>query len=86
MVLALQVFVNEVRQELFEDTRGIFHLPLQCCHDEGRHVASVSHGEGPLRLQGADEGKQEVLFGQHLAEQRQSLLHVGRDLDKRGQR
>lgn len=86
MVLALQVFVDEVRQELFEDARGVLHLPLQRRHDKGGHVAPVSHGEGPLRLQGADEGQQEVLFGQQLAEQRQGLLHVSGDLERRGRR
>lgn len=67
VVLALQVLVDEVRQELFKDGCGVLHLPLQRRHDEGRHVAPVSHGEGPLCLQGADEGQQEVLFGQELA-------------------
>lgn len=86
MIFALQVFVDEVRQELFEDARGIFHLPLQCCHDERSHVASVTHREGALCLQRADEGQQEVLFRQHLSEQCQGLLHVSRDLEKRGQR
>lgn len=80
MVFALQVFVDEVREELLEDARGVLHLPLQRRHDERGHVAPVSHGEGPLRLQGTDEGQQEVLFGQQLAEQRQGFFHVGRDL------
>lgn len=84
VVFALQVFVNEVREELLEDARGVLHLPLQRRHDERGHVAPVSHGEGPLRLQGTDEGQQEVLFGQQLAEQRQGFFHVGRDL--RGRR
>lgn len=56
MIFALQVFVNQVRQELLEDARRVLHLPLQRGHDEGGHVASVSHGEGSLCLQGADEG------------------------------
>ena len=86
MVLALEVFVDKVRQELFEDARCVLHLSLKCRHDEGGHIASVSHGEGPLRLQGADEGKQEVLFGQQLAEQCQGLLHISRDLEERGGR
>lgn len=86
MVLALQVFVDEVRQELFEDARGVLHLPLQRRHDEGGHIAAVSHGEGPLGFQGADEGQKEVLFGQQLAEQRQGLLRVSGDLDRRAQR
>lgn len=67
MVLALQVLVNEVRQELFEDSCSVLHLSLQCCHDERGHIAPVSHGKGPLCLQGADESQQEVLFGQQLA-------------------
>lgn len=84
VVLALQVFVDKVRQELFEDTCGVLHLPLQCCHDERSHVASVSHGEGPLSFQRADECQQEVLFGQQLAEQRQGLLHICLDLVEKG--
>lgn len=35
---------------------------------------------GPLSLQRADEGEQEVLLGEQLAEQRQRLLNVGLDL------
>lgn len=84
VVFALQVFVDEVREELLEDARGVLHLPLQRRHDERGHVAPVSHGEGPLRLQGTDEGQQEVLFGQQLAEQRQGFFHIGRNL--RGKR
>lgn len=82
MILALQIFINEVGQELFEDTCGVLHLPLQCRHDEGGHVAPVSHGEGPLRLQGADERQQEVLFGKELAKQCQGLLHIGGNLEE----
>ena len=70
MVLALQVLVDEVGEQLFEDARGVLHLALQCRHDEGRHVAAVAHGEGALGLQCADEGEQEVLLGEELAEQR----------------
>lgn len=82
MVLALQVFVDEVRQELFEDACGVLHLSLQRCHDEGGHVTPVSHGEGALGFQCANEGQQEMLFGQKLAEQRQGLLHICRDLEE----
>lgn len=35
---------------------------------------------GPLSLQRADEGEQEVLLGEQLAEERQRLLDVGLDL------
>lgn len=83
MVLALQVFVDEIRQELLEDARGVLHLSLQRRHDEGRHVAAVSHGEGPLSFQSANECQQEVLLGQQLAKQRQGLFHIRRHLEKK---
>jgi len=83
VVLALQVLVDEVGQQLLEDARGVLHLALQRRHDERRHVAAVAHGERPLGLQRADEGQQEVLLGQQLAEQRQGLLRVGRHLEAR---
>ena len=42
--------------------------------------------DSPLGLQGSYEGQQEVLLGEQLSEQRQSLLYVGLHLDrKRGQ-
>ena len=77
VVLALQVLVDEVGQQLLEHAGGVLHLALQRRHDERGHVAAVAHGEGALGLQRADEGEQEVLFGEQLAEQRQGLLHVG---------
>ena len=84
MVLALQVLVDEVREQLFEDTRGVLHLSLQRRHDQRGHVATVTHGEGALGLQGSDEGQQEVLLGQQLAEQREGLLNVCLDLGHTG--
>src|SRR4029434_7933899 len=71
VVLALQVLVDEVREELLEDSGGVLHLALQRGHDEGGHVAAVAHGERALRLQRTDEAQQEVLLGQELAEKRQ---------------
>lgn len=80
MVFALQVLVDEVCQQLFQDPSGVLHLPLQAAHDEGCHVPTVPHGERALSLQRADEGQQEMLLIQQLPEQSQSLLHVGRNL------
>lgn len=80
VVLAFQVFLNKVRQELFQHPRGIFHLTLQCRHDERGHVATVAHGEAPLGLQSTDEGQQEVLLVQELTKEGQRLLHISLDL------
>lgn len=80
VVLALQVLLNKVGQELFQHPCGILHLALQRCHDERGHVAAVPHGEAPLGLQSTDEGQQEVLLVQELTKEGQGLLHISLDL------
>lgn len=80
MVLTLQVLLDEVREELFQNTCGILHLALQCRHDERGHIATVPHGKAPLSLQRADEGQQEVLLVQELPKEGQGLLHICLDL------
>lgn len=47
MVLTLQVPVDQVRQQLLQDSGGVLHLALQGGHDQRRHVASVPHGKRP---------------------------------------
>lgn len=47
MVLALQVPVDQVGQQLLQDPRGVLHLTLQGRHDQRRHVAAVPHGKRP---------------------------------------
>lgn len=75
VVLALQVFVDEVSQELFEDVGGILQLALQHRHDQRGHITAVPHGEAALRLQRADEGQQENLVVDQLGKELQALLH-----------
>lgn len=55
VVLALQVAVDEVREQVLEDIGGVLQFTLQHCHDERGHVAAVAHGEAALRLERADE-------------------------------
>lgn len=62
VILALKVFVDEVRQQLLEHSCGILHLPLQGTHDKRGHIAPVTHGEGALGLQGTDERQKKVLL------------------------
>lgn len=68
MVLALQVAVDEVRQQVFEDVRGVLQATLQCRHDERGHVPAVPHGERALHFQCADESQQEHFVVDELAE------------------
>lgn len=56
VVLALQIFVYEVGQELFEDISSVLQLALQHRHDQRGHITTVPHGEAALGLQCADEG------------------------------
>lgn len=90
MVLALQVAVDEVRQQVFKDVGGVLQSPLQGRHDKRGHVATVPHGERALHFQRSDEGEQEDFVVDELAEQLQGLLHVllavPRDLDRGGTR
>lgn len=76
VVLALQVLVDEVGQQVFEDVSGVLQLALQHGHDERGHVAAVSHGESSLRLQRTDEAQQEHLVVDQLAEKLQTLFHL----------
>ena len=76
VVLALQVAVDEVGQQVLEHVGGVLQAALQRRHDERGHVAAVAHGEGALHLQRADEGEQEHLVVDELAELLQGLLHV----------
>lgn len=84
MVLALQIFVYEVSQELLEDIRSVLQLALQHCHDQRGHIATVPHGEAALGLQRADEGQQENLVVDELRKELEAFLHpflpVARDL------
>lgn len=76
MVLALEVAVYEVRQQVLEDIGGVLQLALQHCHDERGHVAAVPHGEATLRLQSANEAQQVDLVVNELAEELQTLVHL----------
>lgn len=76
VVLALQVAVDEVRQQVLEDVGGVLQPPLQGRHDERGHVAAVPHGERTLHFQRPDEGEQEHFVVDELAEQLQGFLHV----------
>lgn len=86
VVLALQIFVYEVSQELFEDISSIFQLALQYRHDQRGHITTVPHGEAALGLQCSDEGQQENLVIDELGKELQSFLHpflpIARDLHK----
>lgn len=85
MVAVLKVLLDEVCQQLFEHHGGILHAALQRGHEQRGHISSVPHGEGPLGLQGVDEGQQKHLIVQQLAEQTQGFLHIGRGLKDRTQ-
>lgn len=50
VVLVLQVLLNEVGQQLFEDISGVLQAALQARHDERGHIATVTHGETSLKL------------------------------------
>lgn len=76
VVFALQVAVDEVWQQVLQDIGGVLQPPLQRRHDEWGHVTAVSHGEGPLSFQCADESEQKHLVVDELSEQLQGLLHV----------
>lgn len=80
MVLALQVLLDEVRQQLLEQPRGVVEAALQDHHGERGHRAAVSHGEATLGLQRVDEGKHEGAAVQQLPKEAQGLLDVGRGL------
>lgn len=69
MVLALQVAVNEVRQQVFKDVSGVLQSTLQGRHNKRGHVATVSHGERALHLQRSDEGEKEHFVVDELAKQ-----------------
>ena len=49
VVFAFQISVDQIRQQLFQDTCGIFHLPLQRCHDKRCNITTITHGEGPAK-------------------------------------
>jgi len=76
VVLALQVALDEIGEQLLEDVRGVLQPALQRRHDERGHVAAVAHGEGALQLQRADERQEEDLVVQQLSELLQGFLHV----------
>lgn len=76
VVLALQVAVDEVWQQVFKDVCGVLQSPLQGSHDEWGHVAAVPHGERTLHFQRSDEGEQEHFVVDELAKQLQGLLHI----------
>lgn len=76
VVLALQVAVDQVGQQVLQDVGGVLQPPLQGGHDERGHVPAVPHGEGALHLQRADEGEQEDFVVDELAEELQRLLHA----------
>ena len=57
VVLALQVLVDEVGQQLLQHVGGVLQFALQHRHDERGHVAAIAHGKAALRLQRADEGQ-----------------------------
>lgn len=76
VILALQVAVDEVRQQVFKDVGGVLQAPLQGRHDKWGHVAAVPHGERALHFQRSDEGEQEHFVVDELAKQLQGLLHI----------
>ncbi len=76
MVLALQVAFNKIWEQVFEDVGGILQPSLQSGHDERGHVAAVTHGEGALQLQRADECQQENLVIHQLSKLLQGFLHI----------
>lgn len=61
---------------MFEDVRGVLQPSLQCGHDERGHVAAVTHGEGALQLQRADECQQKDLVIHQLSKLLQGFLHA----------
>ena len=84
VVLALQVLVDEVSQQLLQHVGGVLQFALQHRHDERGHIAAIAHGKAALRLQRADEGQQEHLVVDELSKELQAFLHtllpVARDL------
>lgn len=80
MVLALEVFLYEVCQQLLEQPRGIIKAALQGHHGERGYGATVTHGEAALGLQCMDEGEQEGATMQQLPEKAQGLLDIGGSL------
>lgn len=86
VVLALQILVYEVSQELFEDISSVLQFALQHCHYQRGHITAVPHGEAALGLQRADEGQQENLVVDELGKELQPFLHpflpIARDLQE----
>ena len=76
MVLALQVAFYEIGEQVFEDVSSVLQPPLQSGHDERGNVAAVTHGEGALQLQCADECQQENLVIHQLSKLLQGFLHI----------
>lgn len=76
MVLALQVAVDQVRQQVFENISGVLQTPLQGRHDERGHVATVPHRERALHLKRSYEGEQKHFVVDELTKQLQGLLHI----------
>lgn len=65
-----------------------YHSYLQSGHQQRGDVSTVSHGERPLGFQCVDEGEEEHLVVEQLAEETQRFLHVSWRLRRktRGQR
>lgn len=84
VVLALKVLLDEVRQQLLKQTRGVVEAALQGHHGKGSHSAPVTHGEAALGLQGVDEGEHEGAAVQQLPEETQGLLNMGGGLEATG--
>lgn len=77
MVLALKVAFYKVREQVLKDVCCILQSSLQGSHDERSYVAPVTHGEGTLRLQCADESQQEYFVIHQLSKLLQGFLHAG---------
>lgn len=76
VVLALQVAVYEVRQQVFKDVSGVLQSSLKGRHDKWGYVAAVPHGERALHFQCSYEGEQEHFVVDELAKKLQGLLHI----------
>lgn len=76
MVLAFQVAVDQVRQQVFENISGVLQSSLQGCHDKRGDVATVSHRKRALHLQCSYESEQEHFIVDELSKQLQGLLHA----------
>ena len=76
VVLAVQVALDEVGEQVLEDVGGVLQAALQRRHHQRGQVAAVAHGEGALQLQRADEGQQEHLVVDQLGQLLQGLLHT----------